>query len=572
MTTKSEPKSTKAKQIAKIVISGLMIGLLVLTLTAVGLTFKLKNTIKQQRFKSASRQAALALPVAQTWNTLTLHQIPLLKIWVESLKLTKQLPQLKTSLPAADKVLALERQELISADLEKNLIQSAAHLKTINQNLTSCLVCQLLNSKHQTYQPVLQAAQQTLTWLPELKTGQHQFVFWLQNSDEIRATGGFVGAVLLVEIKQNQLQEPVFLDIYDLAGQTKTTASQTPGLSEFLAGAQGIKITDANWHPDFDQAVNDWLEFIPEESSHLPLKKNNIRLVGAINLEFVERLLALVGPIKLADYKQTITNQNFSQVARQNRGQFFAGDIQKKQFLSQVFNQLKIKLTTADQAQLSAIIQLTLSALNHYQLQLKAVDPELQTALSPVRLAQQLDPNPELRQGDYFLYLVESNVGINKANRLVDRQVKLEIEPQLIRIQVNYQNNNSPLSTQELTQLEQNPDLLQAKHNQYINYLRLITNSNLELIKANCSHQPERKPDAGLILDSHNRQWLQIGLLSATAENSDSSCNFTLKSDYQITPENRFVIGKQPGIKPVLWTVSHLKKTTEFTLETTKQL
>lgn len=511
------------------------------------------QALTKLKLSAASSQAQTAKKSVELLNFLSLNLIPDLKIWRKSLDSIIQIEKI---------VSTIKPDNIFNPDLKLPLTRLSQNLTYIEKNLNRSLIYPQLRKKKELSQ-YLAFSQDLLAWVDNLNQADSQFVVWLQNSEEIRASGGFVGSVAVLEIKQNQLQQPFFLDIYDLAGQTQPIKPRPAGIKQYLSEGKGMSITDANWHPDFTQAVRTWLSFLPEsQQSNLALSQNKIQMVAAINLNSITNLLKITGPIYLPDYELEATADNLSTIARSERDQFFAGDHQKKQFLVALFTQLKLKLSQLNSTQTNQLKQLILTQLKQGEIQLYASQPKIQKIISAFGFGGQI--KPEISQ--HLVYLIESNVGINKANQQVTRQVKISIKPKSIKINLNFTNQNQALTAQEKQKINQNIDLNQADHLAYINYQRLITNLGFILNQVTCGDRIV-ETDVTQITDSFDQTWQQIGFLSTTAEQSTSHCQIKLKPRTELSPNQAWLIKKQPGLKTIPYQINWFGQEKNLLLE-----
>src|SRR3989344_6408732 len=72
---------------------------------------------------------------------------------------------------------------------------------------------------------------------------------------------------------------------------------------------------------------------------------------------------------------------------------------------------------------------------------------------------------------DDYLYIVETNLGANKANCCIDREVRQEIENGNEKLEIRYKNNNE----------FQNPKPPVFWGGEYVNYLRVIIPAGAEV-------------------------------------------------------------------------------------------
>src|SRR5579859_7780532 len=84
-----------------------------------------------------------------------------------------------------------------------------------------------------------------------LLTNTHRYVILFQNSEELRATGGFMGSYALVELQNGRLTKLDIQDIYQPDGQFYGFVEAPPGVKDYLSSGKGLRLPDANWSPDF---------------------------------------------------------------------------------------------------------------------------------------------------------------------------------------------------------------------------------------------------------------------------------------------------------------------------------
>lgn len=132
---------------------------------------------------------------------------------------------------------------------------------------------------------------QTISALELLMTGNHRLVVLLQNSDELRATGGFMGSYAVIELNEGVIHQLHVQDIYVPDGQFTGFVTAPPGAAEYLSSGKGLRLPDSNWYPDFPTSAQSVMQFFALG------KETQIKTIVAINVEVVEELLNITGPI-----------------------------------------------------------------------------------------------------------------------------------------------------------------------------------------------------------------------------------------------------------------------------------
>jgi hypothetical protein len=385
-----------------------------------------------------------------------------------------------------------------------------------------------------------QYLEQTQILLDHFLVGKHRYVILLQNSDELRATGGFMGSYALLELDEGQVNKLEVQDIYVPDGQYIGFTEAPPGLKEYLSGGKGFRLPDANWNPDFPSSAQDILKFFALG------KETEIEGIVAVNVSIVERLLQLTGPLYLPDYDQTVTSQNLAELARADRDQFFPGSQQKRRFLQAVLTQLKLRLPEAP-LDLGTAVALIHDFRSQKDVQIFSKAPQIQEVVQQLGFDGQI----KLQNHSRYLFLVESNVGINKTNQLIDREVDLKIDEYQTTVEVSFVNKN-PIST------------LPEQKGDYINYQRLFIPADHRVRSIQANGESLDRWDEQLVTTVAGHTLKQVGFLITVP--AQSSENVTIELTHPSLPTTQIAVQKQSGLKPVLYSVQTGSSRTEFLL------
>lgn len=270
-----------------------------------------------------------------------------------------------------------------------------------------------------------------------------KYLLIFQNNLEIRPTGGFIGSYGIVKFSGGKLKEIKVDDIYNLDGQL-TQNIPPPEPLKINLGVDRWYLRDANWNPDFSQSAPVINQFYEMEA------KDTIDAVVAIDVSFVQGILAVLGPVQLADYKEVIDSQNlFDKAEYYSEINFKPGSTAKKDFLSTLSKELIDKvMANFAQINLAGLAVAANSSLNEKHVLLWFKDPALQAFAQENNFAGQV--RPENKKED-FLLIADANVGANKANAFVEKQITYQPIIRrdgdiLARVEIVYK-NNSPAET-----------------------------------------------------------------------------------------------------------------------------
>jgi hypothetical protein len=253
------------------------------------------------------------------------------------------------------------------------------------------------------------------------------YLILLQNSSELRPTGGFIGSVAVASFADGRLTDLQVQDVYTFDGQLKGHVDPPVPVRELL-NQEHWYLRDSNWDPDFSVSAAKAAWFYQKETG------SNVDGVFAINTPFIVDILRATGPIDLPDYNDRITADNFyGKSLYYTQNDFFPGSTQKKDFLGTLTRALLTKITTSQTTNMTALFRAMTQALSGHDLMMMFGATELESIVSHYGWAG-LVPSTTGCTGveadscsfDPFIS-VEANMSVNKADsfvtRTLDRQV-----------------------------------------------------------------------------------------------------------------------------------------------------
>jgi hypothetical protein len=134
-------------------------------------------------------------------------------------------------------------------------------------------------------------------------SGLRRYLLVFQNPAEIRPTGGFIGSIAVIDIKDGSI---VKLDVpaggsYDLQGQLNQFVEPPAPL---LLSNKRWEFQDANWFPDFPASAEKMMWFYRHS------RNMSVDGVIAINASVLTRLLSIIGPVNDTGRNLTLTQGN----------------------------------------------------------------------------------------------------------------------------------------------------------------------------------------------------------------------------------------------------------------------
>ncbi|MBI2008031.1 DUF4012 domain-containing protein [Candidatus Amesbacteria bacterium] len=256
----------------------------------------------------------------------------------------------------------------------------------------------------------------------------------LQNNTELRATGGFMGSYARIKTQDSGINEIRVGDIYVPDGQLVGHVEPPYPVQEaFKIGDFWLR--DSNWDPDFATAAAIGAWFL-EQGGEPPVDG-----LVAVNQATVARLIDILGPVRVADFDKTVTGQNLYSVAQRYAEEgFFPGSTKKRDFLGAVGGAVIRRIKSAGWVELGKLGKLVWDELNKKQILVWMRDQRLETSVQRLGWGGRLEDGWD-KKYDY-LYVVESNLGANKANCCIDRGVRQEVGGDKEKLIITWKNNN----------------------------------------------------------------------------------------------------------------------------------
>ena len=255
-------------------------------------------------------------------------------------------------------------------------------------------------------------------------SGEKKYLVLFQNESELRATGGFIGSYGLLTFNEGELKSLEVKDVYEADGQLPGHVEPPVEIKNHLGEANWY-MRDANWKADFTETATDIQWFYEKEI------KNKVDGVIGIDLAVAKSILEVTGEIFVPDFNEKITKDNlYEQAEFYAEKKFFPGSNQKASFLGGLGKQMFETIKGLNIAKKAELMSKTVDLLESNELQLAINDQKINTKFS------ELGWNGEVYDGkcgtencvmDYF-YLVESNLGVNKANYFLRRNMEQAVD------------------------------------------------------------------------------------------------------------------------------------------------
>jgi hypothetical protein len=238
----------------------------------------------------------------------------------------------------------------------------------------------------------------------------HRYLILLQNNHELRATGGFLGSYMIIDINDGAITKMEANDVYQTDGQLTDVVKPPAGIDQV---ADRWFMRDANYSPDFPTSAEQIMWFL--EHSRGP----SVDTVIALDQNVVEGLLKITGPVRLKNFPFQIRADNFNDMISFYIEAKLSDTATPKQLLFDLVPVFKEKLFSLENAIELAPVLKTMAEERHVQVYSK--DPQVQSLAEKFRIdGKMIAPAPKTD----FLALVTTSIGGNKS----DQYIKTDID------------------------------------------------------------------------------------------------------------------------------------------------
>ncbi|MFA5359440.1 MAG: DUF4012 domain-containing protein [Patescibacteria group bacterium] len=355
------------------------------------------------------------------------------------------------------------------------------------------------------------------------------YLVLLQNNDELRPTGGFLGTYGVLKIKDGDIVSFDTHDIYhlDMPVQGKMNVEPPEPIKKYLNNKWYLR--DANWSPDWPTAAKMINGFYQTESSLNPENKEVIKFSGvlAITPKLITDFLKITGPVTVEG--QAYNENNFQDLLqyRVEKGYINLGvsSWQRKEVISEISKQLKIKIFDLPPSQWSGIINTVIDNLSQKNLLFYLTDSQLENIAIENGWAGEI----KNYYGDYFM-VVDANLAALKTDAVMNRSTNYQVvegsNGLFSKLTINYAHNGK----------------VDWKTSAYKSYTRVYVPLGSQLIRI--SGYENKNIDVG---DELGKTWFGFYLVVEPGKISNITLEYKLPSSVMSNNNYSLYIQKQPG-------------------------
>lgn len=253
------------------------------------------------------------------------------------------------------------------------------------------------------------------------------YLIMLQNNDELRPSGGFLGSYVRLDISNfGEIDKLESSDVYHLdmpsIGKVEFTAPLP--ITTYLK-VNNWYLRDANWSPDWPTSARQIQTMFHAESLASGINEPPLNAVIAITPEFVANLLRITGPITVKG--ETYAPENMQALLQYNvEVAYLEEDISswdRKEIINDLISELKDRLTKLSLKQYPLLLEKINESILKKDLLIYFNKPQEQF------IAHDLQASGELAQNhDDYLMVVDANLAAFKSDAVMLKKIFYQLD------------------------------------------------------------------------------------------------------------------------------------------------
>ncbi len=238
----------------------------------------------------------------------------------------------------------------------------------------------------------------------------HTYLILFQNNHELRATGGFIGSYMIVDVNDGLITKMEAKDVYERDGQLTEIIDSPPGIKQV---SERLFMRDSNYSPNFPTSAERVMWFL--EHSQGP----SVDTVIAIDQTLVEGILELTGPIVLKHFPFQIKADNFNKIISYYIESKISETSTPKQLLFDFIPVFKEKMLSMENFR--GLGELLKEKISSRHIQAYSKDANVQMLIEKFGVdGKTIAPEEKT---DY-LSIISTNIGGNKSDKYIETDIE----------------------------------------------------------------------------------------------------------------------------------------------------
>ncbi|MCK9186814.1 DUF4012 domain-containing protein [Candidatus Gracilibacteria bacterium] len=237
----------------------------------------------------------------------------------------------------------------------------------------------------------------------------HRYLILLQNNNEIRPTGGFIGSYAIVEINDGYIEKLDVHDVYDIDGSYKEIIEPPEDLKFFTTN---WRFRDSNYSPDFKISAAKAKWFLEIEGGP------KIDTVIAINQGLLKDMLEISGPVQVGSFGK-LNSENYNLLLSFIIESKYWGAQDPKHILKVFIPEFKKQILKEENV--GKLMSKLYKAVQQKHIMAYSPDAEVQALFESFGLSgEQNKPNEK----EDYLSVINTSVGGTKSDQFIEEKIQ----------------------------------------------------------------------------------------------------------------------------------------------------
>jgi hypothetical protein len=237
----------------------------------------------------------------------------------------------------------------------------------------------------------------------------HRYLILLQNNNEIRATGGFIGSYAIIDISEGEIINLQVEDVYDIDGSYGGYIEPPEGLRDFV---DNWRFRDSNYSPDFAVSGAKAKWFLEKQGGP------GADTVIAINQGLLRDMLEISGPVQVGRFGK-LNSENYNLLLSYVIEGKVWGPEDPKHILKVFIPAFKESILK--EQNIGAIGSKLYRALQQKHIMMYSSDPQIQNLFDSAGLSGRVYITQEKED---YLSVINTSVGGTKSDKFVEENIR----------------------------------------------------------------------------------------------------------------------------------------------------
>jgi hypothetical protein len=250
--------------------------------------------------------------------------------------------------------------------------------------------------------------------------GPRTYLVLAQNNAELLPTGGLISVYGVVTLKDGSVESMSFADAIafgeDWQNRTHEYVEPPAPLKNYLLKDWSWSLDVSNWSPDFPTAAQQAEAFFERQGG------SPVDGVIAINVDTLEQLLGVTGPVDVADYNVTVDPSNVLDTTEALTRTPLEPGSDRKAFAAFLAEEMLHRLLYLPPDQWSPLLDTAEGFRDQKTVLFFSSDPAMESLAHQMKL----DGALEETSGDYLMP-VEASVNSTKLNIAIDKRIEMDV-------------------------------------------------------------------------------------------------------------------------------------------------